>query len=75
MPEGLRIQLVDAERQPMFALGSAVPNERLRALIQRVAQAIASLPNGVTISGHTDDTPFRGTDQCRIGISRPNEPI
>lgn len=69
VPEGLRIQLVDAERQPMFALGSAVPNERLRALIQRVAQAIASLPNGVAISGHTDDTPFRGTDRSNWDLS------
>ncbi|MDW8399995.1 MAG: OmpA family protein, partial [Acetobacteraceae bacterium] len=69
VPEGLRIQLVDAERQPMFALGSAVPNERLRLLIQRVAQAIAGLPNGVAISGHTDDTPFRGTERSNWDLS------
>jgi chemotaxis protein MotB len=63
VPEGLRIQLVDAERVPMFGLGSATPNERLRALVARVAQAIAPLPNRVAISGHTDDTPFRGTTE------------
>jgi chemotaxis protein MotB len=59
-PEGLRIQLLDAERQPMFALGGAAPNERARALIARVAQVAARLPNPVTIAGHTDATPFRG---------------
>jgi chemotaxis protein MotB len=69
VPEGLRIQLVDAERQPMFALGSAVPNERLRALIARVAQAIAPLPNRVAISGHTDDTPFRGSERSNWDLS------
>jgi chemotaxis protein MotB len=69
VPEGLRIQLVDAERQPMFALGSATPNERLRALILRVAQAIAPLPNAVAISGHTDDTPFRGGERSNWELS------
>ena len=59
-PEGLRIQLVDAERQPMFALGGAAPNERARLLIARVAQAAARLPNPIAINGHTDATPFRG---------------
>jgi chemotaxis protein MotB len=59
-PEGLRIQLLDAERQPMFALGGAAPNDRARALIGRVAQVAARLSNPVSITGHTDATPFRG---------------
>ncbi|MGG5822517.1 flagellar motor protein MotB [Falsiroseomonas sp. HW251] len=59
-PEGLRIQLLDADRQPMFALGGAAPNDRARALIARVAQVAARLPNPVAITGHTDATPFRG---------------
>jgi chemotaxis protein MotB len=60
VPEGLRIQLLDAERQPMFASGSAAPNERARALLQKVAQIAGALPNALSISGHTDATPFRG---------------
>ncbi len=60
VPEGLRIQLLDAERQPMFPSGSALPNERARALLLKVAQVTADLPNPLTISGHTDATPFRG---------------
>jgi chemotaxis protein MotB len=59
-PEGLRIQLLDAERQPMFALGGAAPSERARQLIARVAQVAQRLPNPITITGHTDATPFRG---------------
>ena len=59
-PEGLRIQLVDAERQPMFALGGSAPNDRSRALLARIAQVAARLPNPIAISGHTDATPFRG---------------
>ena len=60
VPEGLRIQLLDAERQPMFATGSAAPNERARALLQKVAQVAAGLPNALAIAGHTDAAPFRG---------------
>lgn len=59
-PEGLRIQLIDAERQPMFALGGSAPNDRARALLARVSQVAARLPNPIAIAGHTDATPFRG---------------
>ena len=59
-PEGLRIQLLDTERQPMFALGGAAPNDRARQLIARVAQVAQRLPNPIAVTGHTDATPFRG---------------
>ncbi|MBP0447858.1 OmpA family protein [Roseomonas sp. SSH11] len=60
VPEGLRIQIVDADRQPVFAAGQAAPNSRGRALLLRVAGVIARLPNAVEIAGHTDGTPFKG---------------
>jgi chemotaxis protein MotB len=60
VPEGLRIQLLDADGQPMFALGGAAPNDRARQLIGRVAQVAARLPNAIAVTGHTDATPFRG---------------
>ena len=59
-PEGLRVQLLEADGQPMFATGGAVPTERARQMIQRVAQAAARLPNQIQVTGHTDSTPFRG---------------
>ena len=58
-PEGLRIQLIDADGQPMFATGNAQPNERTRLRIRAVAGAAARLPNPIRITGHTDATPFR----------------
>ncbi|ONG55274.1 hypothetical protein BKE38_09320 [Pseudoroseomonas deserti] len=58
--EGLRIQLVDADGQPVFSASQAAPNARGRALLQQVARVVARLPNAVDISGHTDATPFRG---------------
>jgi chemotaxis protein MotB len=58
--EGLRIQLVDADGQPVFETGRAAPNERGRALLLRVAQVLARLPHPIEITGHTDAAPFRG---------------
>ena len=68
-PEGLRIQLLDAERQPMFALGGSAPNERARQLVGRVAQVAARLPNPIAVTGHTDATPFRSADRSNWDLS------
>ncbi|MEQ8344091.1 MAG: flagellar motor protein MotB [Sneathiellaceae bacterium] len=59
-PEGLRIQLVDQAQESMFAAGSAALSPKAKELIGLVAQAVGSLPNDLSISGHTDATPFRG---------------
>ena len=59
VPEGLRIQILDADRQPMFASGKAVLIDRARLLVQKVAQVAARLPNGLSVAGHTDASPFR----------------
>ena len=59
-PEGLRIQIVDQEGKPMFALGSAKMLEHTTQLLAKIAQVVGALPNKVSISGHTDSTPYRG---------------
>ena len=66
VPEGLRIQLVDAEGQPVFQTGQAAPNDRGRALLTRVATVLSRLPHPIEVTGHTDAAPFRG------GIGRSN---
>ncbi len=68
-PEGLRIQLLDADGLPMFATGNAQPNERTRLLIRAVATAAARLPNPIQITGHTDATPFRGEGRSNWELS------
>ncbi|MCU0984497.1 MAG: OmpA family protein [Acetobacteraceae bacterium] len=69
-PEGLRVQLLDAERAPMFAAGSAQPSERVRALLAKVAPTLAAIGNPVTIIGHTDSAPFRsGSGQTNWELS------
>jgi chemotaxis protein MotB len=60
VPEGLRVQMLDAEGRPVFATGVAAPNDRGRALLMRVGAVLARLPYPIEIAGHTDATPFRG---------------
>ena len=50
-PDGLRIQILDAEREAMFPLGSAVPNDHARLLLQKVALVLAKLPEDISIAG------------------------
>jgi len=68
-PEGLRIQVVDADKQPMFATGSAALNDRARALLAKVAPVLLRLPEGISIAGHTDAQPYRGGDRSNWDLS------
>ena len=72
--EGLRIQIVDQERQSMFESGSAAPNPRTEALMALVAQVVFQMPNDVAISGHTDTRPFSASsyDNWNLSTDRAN---
>jgi len=59
-PEGLRIQIVDAQNRPMFDLGSSRLKPHTVAILNEVAQYLKSVPNRVSITGHTDTTPYGG---------------
>jgi len=61
-PEGMRIQLIDKQGGSLFPSGSSAMPERTRALINQIASVIQSLPNNVSVSGHTDATPFQRAD-------------
>jgi chemotaxis protein MotB len=68
-PEGLRIQLLDEERTPMFATGSWVMNDRARLLLQKVAPVLTKLPENISIAGHTDAAPYRGDGMSNWELS------
>jgi len=68
-PEGLRIQILDEDRQPMFPFGSAIPNERARLLLQKVAPVLMRLTQTISISGHTDAAPFAGAGRTNWELS------
>ena len=57
-PEGLRIQIVDKDGNPMFASGSARMFDKTKKLIGKVAEVIQDMPNELSIRGHTDSIPY-----------------
>lgn len=57
-PEGLRIQIVDQDGDPMFPSGSARMFEKTRALMTKVSQIVNKLPNELSVRGHTDSVPY-----------------
>ncbi|WP_346797076.1 flagellar motor protein MotB [Halomonas sp. Bachu 37] len=58
--EGLRIQLLDTEQRPMFALGSDRVEPYMRSLLRTIAPLLNELPNDLSISGHTDSVAYAG---------------
>jgi chemotaxis protein MotB len=65
-PEGLRIQIIDRDKFSMFPSGGAIPYERAEQLLMLVGKVISHLPNKISVTGHTDGTPFTA------GSSRDN---
>jgi chemotaxis protein MotB len=57
-PEGLRIQIVDAQNRPMFDLGSSKLKNYTTDIMKALAPYLNSVPNHVSLAGHTDTTPF-----------------
>jgi len=59
MPEGLRIQIIDKEKRPMFSSGSEKLKPYARVILQEVAKTLAKHPqNKISITGHTDVSAF-----------------
>ena len=56
--QGLQIQLLDHKGASLFRPGSAQLTGQAKKLIRLVAKIARSLPNEITISGHTDSSSF-----------------
>ncbi len=52
-PEGLRIQILDHQKRPMFNQGGAEIAPYIKRILAFLAQSIKYIPNYVSISGHT----------------------
>lgn len=57
-PAGLRIQIVDKDKRPMFDSGSAEPKLYSKTILRRLARVLRQVPNKLSITGHTDATPY-----------------
>ncbi len=68
-PDGLRIQILDEEHQPMFATGSAALNDRARALLLKVVPVLLKMPEKISFTGHTDAAPYYGGSRTNWDLS------
>jgi chemotaxis protein MotB len=59
-PEGVRIQIVDAQNRPMFDVGSARLRDYTRAILGELAGYLTTVPNRISLTGHTDIRPYPG---------------
>ncbi|MGD8785253.1 MAG: flagellar motor protein MotB [Thioalkalispiraceae bacterium] len=57
-PQGLRIQIVDKKNRPMFDASSAILKSYTRRILYDLAKIINTVPNHISITGHTDATGF-----------------
>jgi len=61
--EGLRIELMETEKDAFFPSGIAEPNADAKQVLSMLAAELGRIPNTLSIEGHTDAKPFaaRGT--------------
>ena len=59
-PEGLRIQILDAQNRPMFDIGSSRLKSYTNDILREVTGYLKTVPNRLSITGHTDATPYAG---------------
>jgi chemotaxis protein MotB len=74
--DGLRVQIVDEQNRPMFAIGSATLQPYTREILHEIAKVLNEVPNRISISGHTDAHPYsggqRGYSNWELSADRAN---
>lgn len=56
--EGLRIQIVDEQNRPMFAMSKAQLQPYTKEILREIGRVLNDVPNKISLSGHTDATPY-----------------
>jgi chemotaxis protein MotB len=58
--EGLRIEIVDSLKRPMFASGSSKLESYVGVILAQIGASMNDVDNRVSIAGHTDAVPYSG---------------
>ena len=61
--DGLRIQIVDEQNRPMFALGKAELQPYTKTILREIGKMLNDVDNKISLSGHTDAKPFPSGDK------------
>jgi len=59
-PDGLRIQIVDDFKRPMFDLGGASVKTYMREILREIGRVLNGVDNRIALTGHTDSKPYTG---------------
>jgi chemotaxis protein MotB len=57
---GLRIEIVDTQKRPMFATASDEVEPYMRDILREIGRALNDVPNRIVVQGHTDAVPYAG---------------
>jgi chemotaxis protein MotB len=75
-PDGLQIQIVDDQNRPMFDSGSQLVKPYMRDILREIGSALNGVDNRISLSGHTDATPYgngdRGYSNWELSADRAN---
>ncbi|MYM27379.1 chemotaxis protein MotB [Duganella sacchari] len=73
--DGLRIQIVDEQNRPMFALAKAELQSYTKDILHEIGFVLNDVPNRIGLSGHTDSTPYMsetGYSNWELSADRAN---
>ena len=56
--DGLRIQIVDDQKRPMFDSGASDVKPYMREILRAIGSVLTEVPNRLTLEGHTDAKPM-----------------
>ena len=74
--DGLRIQIVDDQKRPMFDIGRSEVKPYMREILREIGSAIRDADSPITLAGHTDSTPYgmgeRGYSNWELSSDRAN---
>ncbi|HEY1608508.1 MAG TPA: flagellar motor protein MotB [Paraburkholderia sp.] len=60
---GLRIEIVDSQKRPMFANARAIVEPYMRDILRAIGQMLNDVPNHIVVQGHTDAVPYAGGEK------------
>ena len=64
VPDGLRIQIVDDFKRPMFDIGSAHVKEYMREILREIGRVLNEVDSRILLMGHTDAAQYAAGDHA-----------
>jgi chemotaxis protein MotB len=61
--QGLRIEIVDTQKRPMFATAKDEVEPYMRDILREIGKTLNDVPNRIVVQGHTDAVPYAGGEK------------